>query len=85
MQFDNSFSVQAPLAAVFDAISDIARVVPCVPGAKLVKQRSDDVFEVALKAQLGPMWRNFTGTITVHERDASTRRPTPPPSPPSPP
>ena len=74
MQFDNSFSVQAPLAAVFDAISDIARVVPCVPGAKLVRQRSDDVFEVALKAQLGPMWRNFTGTITVHERDASARR-----------
>jgi carbon monoxide dehydrogenase subunit G len=74
VQFDNSFSVQAPLAAVYEAVSDIARVVPCVPGAKLVEQRGDDIFEVALKAQLGPMWRNFSGTITVHERDAGARR-----------
>ena len=71
VQFDNSFSVQASLDTVFAAVSDIARVVPCVPGAKLVRQRGDDIFEVALKAQLGPMWRNFTGTITVLERDAA--------------
>ena len=69
MQFDNSFSVQAPIADVFAAIADMRRVVPCVPGAKLLERRGDDVYEVALKAQLGPMWRNFTGTITVHECD----------------
>ena len=74
MQFDNSFSVQAPLDAVYAAVSDIARVVPCVPGAKLLAQRGEDIFEVALKAQLGPLWRNFTGTITVHERNADARR-----------
>ena len=74
MQFDNSFSVRAPVDAVFAAVADLARVVPCVPGAKLVSQRGDDVFEVALKAQLGPLWRNFTGTITVHARDAQAHR-----------
>lgn len=74
MQFDNSFSVQAPIADVFAAIADMERVVPCVPGAKLVERRGDDVYEVALKAQLGPMWRNFTGTITVHECDSEAHR-----------
>jgi carbon monoxide dehydrogenase subunit G len=74
MQFDNSFSVQAPLHAVYAAVSDIERVVPCVPGAKVVEQHGDDVFDVALKAQLGPLWRNFTGRITVHERDAAAHR-----------
>jgi carbon monoxide dehydrogenase subunit G len=74
MQFDNSFSVQAPLDEVFAAVADIARVVPCVPGAKIVERRGDDVYDVALKAQLGPLWRRFTGRITVLERDGDAHR-----------
>ncbi|MEA2219058.1 MAG: uncharacterized protein QOJ35_1684 [Solirubrobacteraceae bacterium] len=74
MQFDNSFSVQAPIADVFAAVADVARVVPCVPGARLVECRSADVFEVALRAQLGPAFRRYVGTITVHERDAGAHR-----------
>lgn len=74
MQFDNSFSVHAAPDDVFAAVADIERVVPCVPGATVLERRSEDVYEVALKAQLGPLWRNFTGTITVLERDAAARR-----------
>jgi carbon monoxide dehydrogenase subunit G len=74
MQFDNSFSVRAEIADVFAAVGDIEQVVPCVPGATVVERRGEDVWEVALKAQLGPLWRNYFGTITVHERDASAHR-----------
>jgi carbon monoxide dehydrogenase subunit G len=74
MQFDNSFSVQAPLEVVFAAVGDIERVVPCVPGAQVVERCSDDVYDVALKAQLGPLWRRFTGRITVLERDGTAHR-----------
>jgi carbon monoxide dehydrogenase subunit G len=74
MQFDNSFSVQAPLEAVYAAVSDVERVVPCVPGAKVVERRGEDVYDVALKAQLGPLWRRYTGRITVLERDAAAHR-----------
>lgn len=74
MQFDNSFSVQAPIADVFAALGDVERVVPCVPGAKVLERRGEDVFEVALKAQHGVMWRNYFGTLTVLERDADARR-----------
>ena len=74
MQFDNSFSVQAPLDDVFAAVADIERGVPCVPGAKVVERCSDDVYDVALKAQLGPLWRRFTGRITVLERDRDAHR-----------
>lgn len=74
VQFDNSFSVRAPIADVFAAIADMGRVVPCVPGATVVSSRGDDVYEVALKAQVGPLWRNFAGTITVHVRDEATHR-----------
>jgi carbon monoxide dehydrogenase subunit G len=74
MQFDNSFSVQAPIADVFAAVGDVARVVPCVPGAKVLERRGEDVFEVALRAQLGPAFRRYVGTITVNERDAGAHR-----------
>ena len=74
MQFDNSFSIQAPVDEVFEAVADVARVVPCVPGATVVERHGDDVFDVALKAQLGPMFRRYTGRITVLERDAAARR-----------
>ena len=74
MQFDNSFSVQAPLDEVFAAISDIERVVPCVPGAMVVERCNEDVYDVALKARVGPMFRRYTGRITVLERDPAAHR-----------
>lgn len=74
MQFDNSFSVQAPLGAVFAAVSDVERVVSCVPGATVLEHRGDGVYDVALRAQVGPLVRRFTGRITVHERDPATHR-----------
>jgi carbon monoxide dehydrogenase subunit G len=74
MQFDSSFSVRAPIADVFAALGDVERVVPCVPGAKVLERRGEDVFEVALKAQLGVVWRNYLGTLTVLERDEDAHR-----------
>ncbi len=73
MQFDNSFSVQAPIDDVFATVSDMEQVVGCVPGAKVLERRGD-VYEVALKAQLGVLWRNYFGTLTVLERDERAHR-----------
>ena len=74
MQFDNSFSVQAQIGDVFAVVADVERVVPCVPGAKVVERRGDDAYEVALRAQLGVLWRTFYGTLDVLERDDAAHR-----------
>jgi carbon monoxide dehydrogenase subunit G len=74
MQFDNFFSIRAPIGEVFATIADMERVVLCVPGAKLLERRGEDVYEVALQAQLGPLWRNYVGTITVVKREADAHR-----------
>ncbi|MEA2157125.1 MAG: uncharacterized protein QOE11_3265 [Solirubrobacteraceae bacterium] len=74
MQFDDSFSVQAPIDDVYAAISDVERVVPCVPDAELLERKGDDVFEVAVKAHLGPLFKHLLGTITVVERDPEGHR-----------
>lgn len=74
MQFDNFFSVQAPIDDVFAAVADVERVVPCVPGANVLERRSEDVYEVALKVEIGPVWKRYVGTITVVERAPDRRR-----------
>lgn len=74
MQFDNSFSVQAPVKRVFEAVADVERVVPCVPGATVLERRGEDVYDVALRAQIGPLWRRFFGRITILERDPDAHR-----------
>jgi carbon monoxide dehydrogenase subunit G len=74
MQFDNSFSVRAPIADVFAAVCDVERVVLCVPGARVLERRGADVYEVGLKAQLGVVWRNYFGTLTVLDRDIDAHR-----------
>lgn len=74
MQFDNSFSVRAPIDEVFAAVSDVERVVPCVPGASVLERRGEDVYDVALRAQVGPLRRRYFGRITVLERDPAAHR-----------
>jgi carbon monoxide dehydrogenase subunit G len=74
MQFDNFFSVQAPIDEVFAAVADVERVVPCVPGANVLERRDENVYEVALKVEIGPAWKRYVGTITVVERAPDAHR-----------
>jgi carbon monoxide dehydrogenase subunit G len=69
VQFFDSFSVKAPVDAVFAGVSDLERLVPCVPGAAVVRRSGEDVCEVALRIHMGPVWKDYVGTITVVRRD----------------
>jgi carbon monoxide dehydrogenase subunit G len=42
MEFDNSFSVQKPIDEVWSTMLDLERVVPCVPGAKVLAKTGDN-------------------------------------------
>ena len=49
MNFENTFEVDAPIDQVYEALMDVERVAPCVPGAQVLDRKSDDAFEVAIK------------------------------------
>jgi carbon monoxide dehydrogenase subunit G len=74
VQFFDSFSAPAQIDDVFAVVADAERLVACVPGAKVLERRGEDVYEVALKVRLGPMWKRYGGTITVVEREADAHR-----------
>jgi carbon monoxide dehydrogenase subunit G len=41
MEFDNSFTVQKPIDEVWNTMTDLERVVPCVPDARVIEKTGD--------------------------------------------
>jgi carbon monoxide dehydrogenase subunit G len=74
MEFDNTFSVTAPIDEVWAAILDVERVAPRVPGARVIEQTGDNAYKVAIKVRLGPLSMTYTGTVQVVEQDDDAHR-----------
>jgi len=68
MNFENTFEVDAPIDQVYDALMDVERVAPCVPGAQVLDRKSDDAYEVAIKVKVGPMSMLYKGTVEITGR-----------------
>jgi uncharacterized protein len=69
VEFENTFTVKAPIDEVYDALLDVERVAPAMPGAKVLEKTSDDAYKVAIKVKLGPVTMTYRGDVTVVERD----------------
>src|SRR3954451_18112500 len=74
MEFDNTFEVQAPIDEVWKTMLDLERVAPCVPGAKVVEQTSDNAYKVEIKVKLGPMQMTYKGDVEIVEADEAAHR-----------
>ena len=51
MRFENRFEVAAPLQEVWDAVLDVERVAPNVPGAQVLEKTGEDSYKVAIKVK----------------------------------
>jgi uncharacterized protein len=69
MEFDNSFTVQKPLDEVWDTMIDLERVVPCVPGARVIEKTGDRAVKAEVKIKLGAMTMNYSGPAEIVEQD----------------
>src|SRR5688572_9552200 len=74
MRFENTFDVGAPIDAVWDAVLDVERVAPTVPGAQVLERVGDDAYKVAIKVKVGPMSMTYSGEVEITERDDSAHR-----------
>jgi uncharacterized protein len=71
VEFENRFSVNAPIGEVYDALLDVERVAPAMPGAKVLEKTSDDAYKVSIKVKLGPVTMTYRGDVTIVDRDPS--------------
>jgi len=74
MDFDNQFSVEAPIDDVWKAMLDLERVAPCVPGASVTEKTGDSAYKVAIKVKLGPMSMTYSGDVEIVEADEGEHR-----------
>jgi carbon monoxide dehydrogenase subunit G len=74
MRFENNFDVGAPIDEVWDAVLDVERVAPTVPGAQVLDRVGDDAYQVAIKVKVGPMSMTYRGEVEITERDEQSHR-----------
>lgn len=74
MRFENHFDVDAPIERVWDAVLDVERVAPTVPGAQVLERTGDDSYKVAIKVKVGPMSMTYRGEVEITERDEAAHR-----------
>ena len=74
MEFDNSFTVEKPLDEVWDTMVDLERVVPCVPGARVLEKTGDRAVDAEVQIKLGAMNMNYSGPAEIVEQDDSAHR-----------
>src|SRR5919199_1205423 len=67
MRFENRFDVDAPLERVWDAVLDVERVAPTVPGAQVLERTGENAYKVAIRVKVGPMSMTYRGNVEVVE------------------
>lgn len=68
MKFSDSFTVPVPPRAAWDALTDIERVYPCLPGAELSEVR-DNEFHGLVTLKLGPITATYKGSARFESLD----------------
>jgi uncharacterized protein len=76
MKLEQSFEVQAPIDQVWEALIDLERVAPCLPGATITDRADDGTYHGEFKVKLGPTTAAYRGTVRIDEADGSAHRAT---------
>jgi carbon monoxide dehydrogenase subunit G len=74
MRLENAFVVPASPEAAWDLLMDVPRVIPCMPGAKLVETVDDETWKATMHVKLGPISLTFATDVKREESDEAGRR-----------
>jgi carbon monoxide dehydrogenase subunit G len=76
MKLEHSFDVQAPVDRVWEALIDIERVAPCLPGAEITESADDGTYRGNFTVKLGPTTASYRGELHLDQVDEAARRAT---------
>jgi carbon monoxide dehydrogenase subunit G len=72
MKLEQAFEVQAPIEQVWEALIDLERVAPCLPGATIADRDEDGTYHGEFKVKLGPTTASYRGTVKIEDADVAT-------------
>jgi uncharacterized protein len=69
MKLEQSFEVDAPLERVWEALVDVERVAPCLPGAAVTGRNDDGTYSGTFTIKIGPTTASYTGKLEMQDVD----------------
>jgi carbon monoxide dehydrogenase subunit G len=72
MKLEQSFSVAAPIDEVWNALVDVQRVAPCLPGAEITERKDDGSYAGTFTVKLGPTTAIYNGVLRLESVDPAT-------------
>ena len=69
MKLEQSFEVEAPLEQVWQALVDVERVAPCLPGAAVTGRNDDGTYNGTFTIKIGPTTAAYTGKLEMQDVD----------------
>lgn len=73
MEFANEFRVPVSIDQAWEVLTDVERVVPCIPGAALLSVDGDE-FTGTVEVKVGPIAMQYKGNASFQDKDAATHR-----------
>jgi len=74
VKLEQSFTVEAPLERVWEALIDVQRVAPCLPGAEITEGSDDGTYRGTFTVKLGPTTAAYRGELKMESVDEAARR-----------
>lgn len=74
MQIETSFAVPAPVDRAWAILTDVPRIVPCMPGAQLTEIVDARTFRGTAGVKIGPMQLSFAGEARIEQQDEAEHR-----------
>ena len=74
MKLEHSFQVNAPLERVWQALVDVERVAPCLPGAEITDADESGTYRGTFTVRLGPTTAAYRGELAMEEVDDAAHR-----------
>jgi carbon monoxide dehydrogenase subunit G len=73
MELKDTFTVDVPPERLWEVLTDVERIAPCVPGFELEEVDEPD-YRGRMKIKVGAIQMTYDATITFAERDDAARR-----------
>jgi carbon monoxide dehydrogenase subunit G len=74
LELDHPFTMSKPVDESWQTLLDLERLVPCVEGGSVTERTGPDSVKAQIKVKMGAMSMDFTGTVTVTEKDEASHR-----------
>ena len=74
MKLEQSFTVEAPIQEVWDALVDVERIAPCLPGAQITgRDEQTGAYRGTFSVKLGPTTAAYNGSLRMEKADEASR------------